>query len=77
MQSFKIVLRLLPEVRSGLKTHTLRWREKQLVPGPMLYVNASDGLTDLLHLMERRIPFREPAGNIFAPAEFPEPLIFA
>lgn len=42
MQSLKIVPRLLPEIQSGLKTHTIRWREKKIVPGPMLSVNDSD-----------------------------------
>ena len=37
-----IVPRLLPEVRAGLKLHTIRWREPDIQPGPMLYVNMQD-----------------------------------
>lgn len=53
MQSLKIVSRLLPEVRSGLKTHTIRWREKKIVTGPMLYVNASDVSDKILVLVTK------------------------
>ncbi|WP_217550214.1 ASCH domain-containing protein [Pantoea sp. GbtcB22] len=42
MQSLMIVPRLLPEVRAGHKLHTIRWREPEIVPGPMLYVNTQD-----------------------------------
>lgn len=42
MQSLMIVARLLPEVRAGRKRHTIRWREPEIVPGPMLYVNTQD-----------------------------------
>ncbi|MCT4706584.1 hypothetical protein MUA04_24825 [Enterobacteriaceae bacterium H11S18] len=42
MQSLEIVPRLLPEVRSGSKRHTIRWRERSIVPGLMRYVNAED-----------------------------------
>ncbi|MDO6406887.1 ASCH domain-containing protein [Pantoea phytobeneficialis] len=42
MQSLEIVPRLLPEVRSGKKRHTIRWQEREITSGPMLYVNAED-----------------------------------
>lgn len=42
MQSLMIVPRLLPEVRAGHKLHTIRWREPEIVPGIMLYVNTQD-----------------------------------
>ncbi|ORM71108.1 ASCH domain-containing protein [Pantoea rwandensis] len=42
MQSLKIVSRLIPDVRSGKKQHTIRWREEKIIPGPMQYVNADD-----------------------------------
>lgn len=42
MQSLEIVSRLLPDVRSGKKLHTIRWQERNISPGPMLYVNAED-----------------------------------
>ncbi|MBY4890687.1 ASCH domain-containing protein [Pantoea sp. DY-15] len=33
---------MLSYVRSGLKSHTIRWHDKEIIPGPMLQVNASD-----------------------------------
>jgi hypothetical protein len=42
LQNLEIVPRLLPEVRAGQKFHTIRWREREIVPGPLLYVNAQD-----------------------------------
>ena len=42
LQSLEIVPRLLPDVRAGRKRHTLRWREREIVPGPMFYVNLQD-----------------------------------
>lgn len=42
MQSLEIVPRLIPDVRNGKKRHTIRWRERRIVPGPMRYVNAQN-----------------------------------
>lgn len=42
LQYLEIVPRLLPDVRAARKLHTIRWREREIVPGPMLYVNAQD-----------------------------------
>ena len=42
LQNLEIVPRLLAKVRAGRKRHTIRWRECEIVPGPMLYVNAQD-----------------------------------
>ncbi len=48
MQSLEIVPRLLPEVRSGRKRHTIRWRERKIVPGLMRYVNAENASDTLV-----------------------------
>ena len=42
MQKLNIVPRLLPDIRAGRKLHTIRWRECEIVQGPLLYVNALD-----------------------------------
>ena len=42
LQSLEIEPRLLPDVRAGRNRHTIRWREREIVPGPMLYVNVQD-----------------------------------
>lgn len=31
-----------PDARAGRKLHTIRWRERKIVPSPMLYVNEQD-----------------------------------
>ena len=38
MQSLKVVDRLFGAILRGEKTHTIRWREPRIVPGPMTYV---------------------------------------
>jgi hypothetical protein len=38
MQSLPVVARLFPLILSGEKTHTIRWREARIVPGPMTYI---------------------------------------
>ncbi|GHE02595.1 hypothetical protein U879_05930 [Defluviimonas sp. 20V17] len=38
MQSLPVAERLFPAILSGEKTHTIRWREPRIVPGPMEYV---------------------------------------
>lgn len=43
IQTLGIVPRLFPEVLSGQKTSTIRWREQRIVPGPMRYVCDGDG----------------------------------
>ncbi|KGT96049.1 hypothetical protein NG99_00635 [Erwinia typographi] len=48
MQSLDIVPRLLPEVRSGRKRHTIRWRERKILPGLMRYVNAENASDTLV-----------------------------
>jgi hypothetical protein len=37
MQTLKVVKRLFPEVESGEKTSTIRWRELRIQPGLMIY----------------------------------------
>ncbi len=48
LQNLEIVPRLLPDVRAGRKRHTIRWREREIVPGPMLYVNAQDAFDTVM-----------------------------
>ncbi len=44
MQTLGVVPRLFPEVLSGAKTSTIRWREARIRPGYMTYV--CDGAPD-------------------------------
>lgn len=36
------MLRLLSDVRAGIRLHTIRWRESKILPGPMIYVSDRD-----------------------------------
>ncbi len=42
MQRLEVVTRLFPQVLSGEKTSTIRWRDAPVVPGPMMYVCKDD-----------------------------------
>lgn len=42
MQTLGVVPRLFPQLVNGEKTSTIRWRERHIVPGRMLYVCDGD-----------------------------------
>lgn len=42
MQQLTLVPRLVPDVRSGAKTSTIRWQEADIVTGPLKLVNEQD-----------------------------------
>ncbi len=42
MQKLNVVRRLFPQILSGEKTSTIRWRELRIKPGLMTYVNEDD-----------------------------------
>ncbi|WP_166415558.1 ASCH domain-containing protein [Cochlodiniinecator piscidefendens] len=42
MQNLKVVERLFPDILSGQKTATIRWREARIAPGSMLYICEGD-----------------------------------
>lgn len=42
VQSLKIFSRLVPDVPSCNKQHTIHWRERKIIPGPTQYMNAYD-----------------------------------
>ncbi|MEH6633353.1 MAG: ASCH domain-containing protein [Halopseudomonas aestusnigri] len=42
MQKLEVVARLFPRILSGEKTSSIRWRELQIMPGRMAYVNEDD-----------------------------------
>lgn len=66
MQNLKIVPRLLPDVRAGRKLHTIRWREREIVPGPMLYVNVLDASDTVMVSVTRveRMPLSDVAARL-------------
>jgi hypothetical protein len=42
MQQLTLVPRLMPDVRHGVKTSTVRWQEGDIVTGPLKLVNEQD-----------------------------------
>lgn len=42
IQLLGVVDRLYPQILSGEKTSTIRWRERYIVPGPMKFINDDD-----------------------------------
>jgi len=38
IQMLYVVERLFPDILSGAKTSTIRWRERRIVPGPMKFI---------------------------------------
>ncbi len=42
IQTLGVVDRLFPQILSGEKTSTLRWRERHIAPGPMRFVCDGD-----------------------------------
>lgn len=77
MQSLKIVPRLLPEVRSGKKRHTIRWQERKIVPGPMRYVNAvNDSDTLVVWVTEiKTMPLSSVARYLNRSEEWPDQVL--
>ena len=77
MQSLEIVPRLLPDVRSGKKQHTIRWRESRIVPGPMRYVNAQDAEVTLVVQVTavNTMPLSAVAAYLGKEEEWPDPVL--
>jgi hypothetical protein len=42
MQSLRVIGRLFPDILSGAKRSTIRWRETRIAPGYMLYIRDDD-----------------------------------
>lgn len=74
LQKLNIVPRLLPDVRAGRKLHTIRWREREIVPGLMLYVNAQDTSDMVLVWVTHveKMPLSVVAARLGKGAEWPD-----
>ena len=77
MQKLEIVPRLLPDVRAGRKLHTIRWREYEIVPGPMLYVNAQDASDTVMVCVTlvEKMPLSVVAARLDNSAEWPDAVL--
>lgn len=77
MQNLEIVPRLLPDIRAGRKLHTIRWREREIVPSPVLYVNvrdASDAVMVWVTHVEK-MPLSAVAGRPGKTADWPDAVL--
>lgn len=74
LQNLEIVPRLLPDVRAGRKRHTIRWREREIVPGLMLYVNAQDAFDTVMVCVTHveKMPLSDVAARLGKSAEWPD-----
>lgn len=74
LQSLEIVSRLLPDVRAGKKRHTIRWQEREIVPGPMIYVNVQDVFDTVMVCVTyvEKMPLSNVAARLGKSAEWPD-----
>lgn len=74
LQNLEIVPRLLPDVRAGRKLHTIRWREREIAPGPMLYVNAQDAFDTVMVCVTHveKMPLSDVAARLGKSEEWPD-----
>lgn len=79
MQSLEIVPRLIPDVRSGKKQHTIRWQERNIVPGPMRYVNAENADDTLVVMVTavKTMPLSCVARYLGKSEEWPDMILLA
>ncbi|MBO6719306.1 MAG: ASCH domain-containing protein [Rhizobiaceae bacterium] len=66
MQSLRVVGRLFPEILSGEKRATIRWREITIVPGFMRYIHDGDaGRTAIVYVTKcARLPLSQAASYL-------------
>lgn len=77
LQNLQIVPRLLPDVRAGRKLHTIRWRERKIVPGPMLYVNVQDTSDTVMVWVTHieKMPLSDVAARLGKSTEWPDAIM--
>jgi len=79
MQTLTLVPRLVPDVRSGVKTSTIRWQEGDVVTGPLKLVNQEDA-TDTVIVWVTRIEtlrLNHIAARLGKEAEWPDAVLLA
>ena len=77
MQQLTLVPRLMPDVRSGAKTSTIRWQEGDIITGPLRLVNEQD-LADKIIVWVTRIEtlrLSEVAARLGKEAEWPDAVL--
>ncbi|THB84350.1 ASCH domain-containing protein [Pantoea allii] len=74
MQQLTLVPRLVPDVRSGAKTSTIRWQESDIVTGPLKLVNEQDAADAVIVWVTRieTLRLNEVAARLGKEAEWPD-----
>lgn len=74
VQTLPVVARLFPAILDGEKTHTIRWREGEIRPGPLCFACDGDpGLTALVEVTRvTDLPLAKAAGFLGRSAEWPD-----
>ena len=77
MQKLEVVARLFPQIESGAKRSTIRWRETPIRPGPMIYVCQDAPERTLVVEVTRvtRMPLRAAAAFVGRKGEWPDPVM--
>lgn len=77
MQTLTVVERLWPELLSGEKRSTIRWREMPIVPGPMRYVREGRTRDTLVVTVARvtSMPLRDAARFLGRADDWPDPIM--
>ena len=78
-QSLPLVPRLFPEVMSGEKRSSIRWREGPIRPGPLTFFNKADPTrtAEVEVLRCTQMPLSEAVAFLGRAAEWPEPVMLA
>jgi len=73
MQKLDVVERLFPLILSGEKRATIRWRENQISPGYMTYINEQDNSETAVVLVTRctDMPLSDAARYLGKETEWP------
>ena len=79
VQSLGVVQRLFPLIVRGEKTSTIRWRERHIVPGPLIFINDGDPLqtveVDVFRCTE--IPLSEAASFVGRAQAWPDDVMLS
>ena len=79
MQVLPIASRLLSPVLAGEKTHTIRWREGRVAPGPLTFRDEADPSRRVRVRVHRctDMPLRAAAGFVGRAADWPDDAMLA
>ena len=79
MQTLTVVARLFPQILSGEKRATIRWKEAPITVGPMLYVCAGDlskrAVVEVVRVTD--MPLSQAAAYLGREDEWPKPVMLA